>query len=127
MTEESHQDGRIVAKPWGSELIWVEAPGYTGKVLTIEAGKRLSLQYHDRKDEAIFVIDGEMVLHVGPHADQVERVRLGPGDYRRIAPGVVHRFEAITDTRVLEVSTPDLDHDVVRLEDDYGREDTSDP
>ena len=118
--------GRWVPKPWGGELIWVEAPGYVAKVLNIDAGKRLSLQYHERKDEAIFVMSGEMVLHIGASVDTVEKVPLTQGEYRRVLPGVVHRFEAITDTKLLEVSTNDLD-DVVRIEDDYGREGTSAP
>ena len=47
-----------------------------------------------------------------------------PGDSFHITPDTVHRMVAIDDTEVLEVSTPDLD-DVVRLEDAYGREGTS--
>jgi quercetin dioxygenase-like cupin family protein len=41
-------------------------------------------------------------------------------------PGTVHRVTAVDDTTILEVSTPELD-DVVRLEDSYGREGTSEP
>jgi mannose-6-phosphate isomerase-like protein (cupin superfamily) len=113
-----------IPKPWGNELIWARTDDYVGKVLTIEAGKRLSLQYHERKTETILVATGRLLLHFGPSVDEVETKVLGPGDHFHVPPGMVHRFEAITDTRLVEVSTPELD-DVVRLVDDYGREGTS--
>jgi mannose-6-phosphate isomerase-like protein (cupin superfamily) len=114
-----------VEKPWGHELIWAHTERYVGKVLVIEAGKRLSLQKHLRKDESIYVVAGRLRLHLEDDAGVVQTLDLGPGEHRRIAPGRIHRFEA-TDARVelLEVSTPELD-DVVRLEDDFGREGTS--
>ena len=113
-----------VDKPWGYELRFVRTDRYAGKVLFIKAGSQLSLQYHDRKDEAFFVQSGTLEFVVGRgSAQRVER--LGPGDSRHIKPGTVHRFRAATDCLLFEVSTPELE-DVVRLEDDYGREGTSD-
>jgi quercetin dioxygenase-like cupin family protein len=49
-----------------------------------------------------------------------------PGATFHFAPGTVHRVTALEDTTIIEVSTPELD-DVVRLEDRYGRESTSEP
>jgi len=115
-----------VEKPWGWELWWTVTERYVGKVIFINAGHRLSLQYHIEKDESIFVIEGEMILHLENDEGDIDPVTLGAGDYRRVPVGRRHRFEAVTDTKLIEVSTPELD-DVVRLEDDFGREGTSEP
>jgi mannose-6-phosphate isomerase-like protein (cupin superfamily) len=115
-----------VDKPWGWELWWTVTDRYVGKVIFIEAGQRLSLQYHNVKDESIFVMDGHMILHLENADGELEPIELGPGQFCRVPVGKRHRFEAVADTRLLEVSTPELD-DVVRLEDDFGREGTSAP
>lgn len=107
-----------VQKPWGYELIWANTEHYVGKRITIYAGKRLSCQYHQFKEETIFVISGRMTLELQGAID----VPLIPGDSYHIEPGVIHRFCADQgeNVEVIEVSTPHLD-DVVRMEDDYGR------
>lgn len=109
-----------VEKPWGYELIWAHTDRYVGKILHINAGESLSLQYHERKDETIHVLRGRMVFQVGPSEADLERVELEEGMSFRIQPGTRHRMEAVSDCDLLEASTPDLD-DVVRLEDRYGR------
>ena len=116
---------RRVDKPWGHELIWAETSRYVGKLLQIKAGGRLSRQYHEVKEETLFVQNGTMILEVGP-ADAIEIRRMGPGDVFHVLPGTIHRMIGETDVDVMEVSTPEL-HDVVRLEDVYGREGTSKP
>jgi mannose-6-phosphate isomerase len=117
---------RRVDKPWGHELHWAVTERYVGKVLVIEAGKRLSLQYHEVKDESILVVSGRLRLLLEDE-DGVDRIEeLGPGEHRRVPTGRRHRYEAIERTELIEVSTPELD-DVVRLSDDYGREGTSAP
>src|SRR5262245_28480179 len=108
-----------VDKPWGYELRFVQTDRYAGKVLFIKAGSQLSLQYHEQKDEAFFVQAGSLELVLGRDAETTV-VTMGPGDSRHITPGTVHRFRAVTDTLLFEVSTPEL-NDVVRIEDDYGR------
>lgn len=113
-----------VDKPWGYELRFVRTDSYAGKVLFIKAGSQLSLQYHEKKDEAFFVQSGTLQLVLGRGADQAV-VTMRPGDSRHITPGTVHRFRAVTDTLLFEVSTPELE-DVVRIEDDYGREGVKD-
>jgi mannose-6-phosphate isomerase len=115
---------RRVPKPWGEELIWAETDRYVGKVLIIEAGQRLSLQKHAVKDEAILVREGRMRLHLEDDEGIVRVEELGPGAHRHVATGRIHRYEAIERCEIVEVSTPELD-DVIRLEDDYGREGTS--
>ena len=114
-----------VPKPWGHEIIWAHTDRYVGKVLHINAGHALSVQYHNRKDETIYLLSGEMKYWVKLGAE-LEDVRLEQGDAFRITPGTVHYMEAITDCDILETSTPELD-DVVRIEDRYGRAGTSAP
>jgi mannose-6-phosphate isomerase-like protein (cupin superfamily) len=117
---------RRVPKPWGEELIWALTDRYCGKVITIETGRRLSLQYHEQKDEAILVTKGRLrlVLEGDDGSDTVSE--LGPGDSAHLSAGRRHRYEAIERVELVEVSTPELD-DVVRIEDDFGREGTSAP
>ena len=116
---------RRIEKPWGHEVVWAETPRYVGKLLHIAAGHRLSRQYHERKDETFLVQSGEMDLEIGQGADAHVR-RMKARDSYHCAPRTVHRMVAVTDVDVIEVSTPELD-DVVRLEDAYGREGTSEP
>jgi len=118
---------RYVEKPWGHEIIWAHTPLYVGKVLHIKAGQALSVQYHEKKDETIFLLNGKMIYRVGDTAGaDLKEISLVAGESFRNEPGTVHQMEAITDCDVLEASTPHLD-DVVRLKDRYGREGTSAP
>jgi mannose-6-phosphate isomerase len=117
---------RRVDKPWGHELIWTQTDHYVGKLIAIDAGRRLSLQKHLEKDESILVISGRLRLHLEDEGGSIQAIEMGPGDHQRVPTGRIHRFEAIEQTELVEVSTPQLD-DVIRLEDDYGREGTSAP
>jgi mannose-6-phosphate isomerase len=108
-----------VEKPWGYELIWARTDKYVGKILHIEEGTKLSLQYHRVKDETVYVQSGEMELVVEENGRR-RSIIMHPGDARHITPGTVHRMIAAKTCDILEVSTTELD-DVVRLEDDYGR------
>jgi mannose-6-phosphate isomerase-like protein (cupin superfamily) len=115
-----------VGKPWGWELVWAEAEAYVGKLLFVRAGESLSLQYHEQKDESWLVQEGRARLELGEVGGEREEVEIGPGDAFRFRPRTVHRVTALEDTLVVEVSTPHL-ADVVRLDDRYGREETSAP
>jgi len=126
MTSGPRETARRVEKPWGHELIWAHTDRYVGKVLVIEAGRRLSLQRHLVKDESIFVAAGRLRLYLEDETGAVNVEELVAGDHRHIPTGRIHRYEAIERTELMEVSTPELD-DVVRLEDDFGREGTSAP
>ena len=118
---------RFVEKPWGHELIWAHTPLYVGKVLHINAGQALSVQYHEQKDETIHLLSGEMIYRVSDVAlGEMKQITLKAGESFRNEPGTVHQMEAVTDCDVLEASTPHLD-DVIRLKDRYGREGTSAP
>jgi mannose-6-phosphate isomerase len=125
------RSGRVpvthVPKPWGHEKIWAWSERYVGKILHINAGHELSVQYHNKKDETIFLLSGEIIYRVQRNGDDVlDDVHLKVGESFRIIPGTIHQMVAVTDCDVLEVSTPELD-DVVRLSDKYGREGTSAP
>ncbi len=112
-------------KPWGHETIWAHTDRYVGKILHIRAGHALSVQYHNRKDETVHLLSGELICRV-KLGEQLEDMRLTRGQSFRITPGTVHQMEAVTDCDVLEASTSEVD-DVVRLQDRYGREGTSAP
>jgi len=109
-----------VEKPWGHELIWARTDRYVGKILHINEGHALSLQYHVRKDETVHVLNGRMRFQTGGEGEPLTDRVLGPGESFHITPLLRHRMIAETDCDILEASTPELD-DVVRLEDRYGR------
>jgi len=109
-----------VEKPWGYEEIWAETEKYVGKRLVILPGHRLSLQYHEKKEETIYVLEGR--LRLWESKDDSKFKELGMGSIYHVKPNQVHRFGSPNGvlTVLIEVSTPELD-DVVRLEDDYKR------
>ncbi len=109
-----------VEKPWGYELIWAKTDQYVGKILHIRKGHKLSLQYHQVKEETIFISKGKMNLVFENEAGELEEIPLEPGEAHHIPVGRKHRMVAVEDCDVFEVSTPQL-NDVVRLEDSYGR------
>jgi quercetin dioxygenase-like cupin family protein len=120
MTEEPKR----VEKPWGHEVWWAHTDSYAGKLLVVNAGHALSLQYHRDKDETSYLLSGRLRLIQGKTADSLDEREVEPGQAWRNEPGVVHSIEALEDSVVLEVSTPHLD-DVVRLQDRYGRTQSS--
>jgi mannose-6-phosphate isomerase len=108
-----------VEKPWGYELIWARTDRYVGKILHVKAGHVLSCQYHNRKDETMHVLSGELILRLGQGDDLTERP-FRAGESVHVPPKLIHQIEAVVDSDVLEASTPELD-DLVRLSDRYGR------
>jgi mannose-6-phosphate isomerase len=115
-----------VEKPWGYEIWWAHTEHYAGKILHVDAGQRLSLQYHVMKDESCYLLSGKLLLVQGESVDSLNETTVSAGHAWRNTPGSVHTIQAIEAADVLEVSTPQLD-DVVRLVDNYGREGTSAP
>jgi mannose-6-phosphate isomerase len=110
-----------VEKPWGHELIWALSEDYAGKLLSVNAGHELSLQFHREKDESWYVLEGRLELQFAGAGEKTMSTEVvTPGAAFRIRPGTVHRVRALVDSVIVEVSTPELD-DVVRLEDSYGR------
>ena len=111
---------RRVEKPWGYELIWAETSRYVGKILHVHAGEALSLQYHETKDETIYLLSGTMLFQAGPSAAELVDHEMQAGERFHVTAGMVHRMIAHTEVDILEASTPQLE-DIVRLEDRYGR------
>lgn len=110
-----------VEKPWGYELHWAKTDRYVGKLIHVTKGHALSLQYHNVKDETIYLHSGRLLFEIQEDGRLQQREML-PGERVHITPKTVHRMTALEDSDIFEVSTPEL-HDVVRLEDRYGRED----
>ena len=113
-------DIKRVEKPWGHELWWAHTDKYVGKILHINKGQSLSYQYHEIKDESIYLHSGRMILEIEEKGGTREKIRLEPGECVRIKPYTKHRMIAEEDCEVFEVSTPHTE-DIVRLEDSYGR------
>ena len=113
-------DESRVDKPWGYELRWAVTDRYLGKVLHVNKGEALSLQYHERKDEYQYVVKGRVDIELGGPDGILTTYHMDAGDTLHIKPGTRHRLTAVEDSDIFEVSTPEGD-DVVRLSDRYGR------
>ena len=109
-----------VEKPWGYEL-WLELNEfYAYKLIHMEKGNRCSLQSHDYKIEANFVIEGEAEVLLENDNGEMESKIYKPGDGWTVPLGRKHRVIARESYTALEVSTPHL-NDVVRYQDDTNR------
>jgi mannose-6-phosphate isomerase len=111
---------RKTEKPWGYELLFALTPRYAGKVIFVRKGFRLSLQYHKEKDESMYLLQGKVLFSVQSQNGKMIETVGEPGFCLHLPPMTTHRVEALEDSKILEVSTPQLG-DVVRLQDDYGR------
>ena len=114
------QANRVIEKPWGKEEVIEINERYMMKKLTMWKGHRCSMQYHNIKRETIYVLSGQLRIYSGPDEQSVDSRIYTEGDTITIAPGTVHRMEAVEDSVYLEASTPEME-DVVRLSDDYKR------
>jgi quercetin dioxygenase-like cupin family protein len=108
-----------VEKPWGYELWWARTDRYVGKLIHVNKGHALSLQYHNKKDETIYLHSGRILFEI-QDGDVLTSREMVPGESVHVTPPTVHRMTAIEDSDIFEVSTPETD-DVVRIEDRYGR------
>lgn len=110
-----------VEKPWGYELIYTpdDSPA-TGKVLHLNAGKRLSLQYHDVKRETLCLVKGQAMITLSDKNDKTIEIPMELNKGYHIMPGQVHRVTAVTDIDLIEASTPEKGN-TFRIEDDAKR------
>jgi len=110
----------IKLKPWGREIWFANTEKYAGKILEVTKGSRYSLQYHEKKTETQYVYSGKVKFTYGTDKNNLQEKILNKGDKIDVTPYTIHRLEALEDSEIFEVSTPELD-DVVKLDDDYGR------
>tara|TARA_B100000315_G_C14124558_1_gene384111 strand:- start:19 stop:375 length:357 start_codon:yes stop_codon:yes gene_type:complete len=115
-----------IEKPWGFEELIEVNEKYMMKKLKMNKGNMCSLQYHEKKRETLYVLQGQLKVYMGNKQDDLKQIIMNPSDTLTLKPFIIHRMEAIEDSIYLEASTPEL-NDVVRLKDEYGREGTSDP
>jgi mannose-6-phosphate isomerase-like protein (cupin superfamily) len=108
---------KIVDKGWGYEEVLVNTPKYCSKILHMNKGKKLSWHYHKIKDETFYVENGKALLYYGEDEDietAYTRV-LNPGDIFHIPTGLIHRLEALENSRIFEFSTQHFDYDSYRV------------
>jgi mannose-6-phosphate isomerase len=117
--QEDHKI-QIKLKPWGKEIWFAHTGKYAGKILHVKKGHRYSLQYHEKKEETQYIYKGKVKFTYGTDKDNLQEKILNPGDKIDVHPYTIHRLEALEDSEIFEVSSPELD-DVVKIEDDYGR------
>jgi mannose-6-phosphate isomerase-like protein (cupin superfamily) len=120
MEKTEKNETEIKLKPWGREIWFAHTDKYAGKILEIKKGHRYSLQYHEKKEETQYIYKGQAKFTYGTEESNLQEKILNKGDKIDVRPYTIHRLEAIEDTEVFEVSTPEL-NDVVKLADDYGR------
>ena len=111
---------KYVEKPWGNEKWIAVHDQYALKIITLSKGERTSLQYHNQKEEHIYICSGTLEVEEDNEHNELITTLYGPGDIMFNAVKKRHRLKAIETCEFIEVSTPYLD-DVVRVEDDYKR------
>lgn len=112
---------KCILRPWGSERVIGETAEYMGKILRYRAGQAGGLQLHRTKDETFHLVSGKASVWFEAEGGDLEVFTMRSGGSVHVPAGAPHRFEAITDCVVFEVSTPVHD-DRVRLEEHYGVE-----
>ena len=85
------------------------------KKLFLKKGKKGGLQFHMRKDEAIYVLHGKLIVRYEDEQGNLKEKICGPGDYAHFPNGAVHQEEALEDTLILECTTPHA-NDRVRVD-----------
>jgi mannose-6-phosphate isomerase-like protein (cupin superfamily) len=111
-------------RPWGYYLVLQEGPGFKVKQFVVRPQSRLSLQRHRRRAEHWHVVRGEGEVTLGS-----DTIRLRSGGSIDIPLGAVHRVRSVgsEDLVVIEVQSGEYvgEDDIERLEDDYGRTDST--
>jgi len=114
-------DRRENHRPWGHYIVLEDQPRHKVKRIVVNPGQRLSLQLHHRRAEHWMVIEGEGMVTVGD-----EEIRVPKGEAIDIPREARHRMRNAGDEPCvfIEVQTGDYfgEDDIVRLEDDYGRD-----
>ncbi|MBU2592897.1 cupin [Patescibacteria group bacterium] len=110
-----------IEKPWGFEIILTpENLDRAGKILFVKKGQRLSLQYHDQKEETLCLFSGKALLWLENENSGFDKIQMQLKRGYLISPMEKHRLEAQEDCYIFEISSPEKGT-TFRLEDDYGR------
>jgi mannose-6-phosphate isomerase-like protein (cupin superfamily) len=110
-------------RPWGKFRSFPHRSAGSIKIITVNPGETLSLQYHKRRSEFWVVLDRGLEVTVGDKVWQP-----GKNEEIFIPAQAPHRMKCIGDTsaRIMEIWIGDSDEsDIVRLEDKYGRDSSS--
>jgi len=113
-------ESRIVEKPWGTETWIASNEHYICRILHIKKGASVSLQYHEKKVETLYIEEGSAEYTFQRPGEERQTWIIRAGDILEHRPFEIHREKALEDMKIIEVSTPEID-DIIRLEDDYGR------
>ena len=109
-----------VERPWGRFYVIHDENSYKLKRIEVEPGKRLSYQYHSKRDEAWTIVEGEGLITI----DEISKI-YKPGETVLINRLQRHRIENQGKAKLvfIEVQTGSYfgEDDIVRLEDDYNR------
>ncbi len=111
---------KVVEKPWGTETWIASNEHYICRILHIRKGESVSLQYHEKKVETLYIEEGTAEYTFQRPGEEVQTWIIKPGDVLEHRPYEIHRERALEDMKIIEISTPEID-DIVRLDDDYGR------
>ena len=108
-------------RPWGFYEILIDNPKYKVKRISVNCGKRISYQYHNKREETWVVVEGEGVVTIDNKDLQVEQ-----GSTISIKRGQKHRVKCTSSSCLVFIETQTGEYfgedDIVRIEDDYGRE-----
>ena len=113
-------------RPWGSFTTYEVGKGYKVKTLSVNPGQRLSLQYHNHRDEYWTVLSGHGVAYIGrDQYDSPLPFEISQGTTLHIPKGTHHRVSCTGDVPlvIMEAQIGDYvgEDDIVRLQDDYAR------
>ena len=119
--EEDEIRSRIVEdiRPWGKFRRYPHENAGSIKIITVNPGGLLSLQYHDRRAELWVVLDPGLEITVGDRVWKADA-----GDEVFIPRRAPHRLRNAGKkaARVMEIWIGKSDEsDIVRLDDSYGR------
>jgi len=110
-----------IPKPWGYEIIFTPSNlERVGKILYVKKGHRLSLQYHDKKEETLCLVSGKAKIWLENSQGKILHLPMKLKVGYTVLSGQKHRIEAIEDSCIVEVSSPEIGQ-TFRIEDDYGR------
>ena len=101
---------------WGKEiLLALVSKKYSFKFLEIKKGKKGGLQYHRKKDECGYVLSGKLLIKYDLGNKKLKQKILKKGDIFHFPPKMIHQEKALTNCKIIEVSTPHF-NDRVRVE-----------